>query len=259
MSNSIPKWLWLGAFVVGCAAYVWLFGAQTFFALQTRKIGRQIPVVNNTPRELKDLSVAQSKGETLSFQGAEFEVPWDDVDAGKTKIVGNCASMSFRSSDSMIFCVGPPNMFMTNLFRNKEAEPELFVRTYGQEVLHSDYSLMKAIYETTPSNISLFTPARKAAGLTSIVIIKSLSPPMSDSEIYNVRSKEFQGFQLGDPDRRPVKMCLQLYADDVEFEINLQQDKSGPTPAITQADLNRIIQTAHKASHTQSDLTVNPG
>jgi hypothetical protein len=259
MSKSIPKSVWIGGFFVACAVYVWFFGPQTFFALQTRKIGREIPVVNNVPGELKDLSVAQSKGEKLSFQGAEFEVPWDDFDAGTTKTVGNCVSMSFRSSDSMTLCVGPPNMFMNNLFRNKEAEPELFVRTYGQEVLHSDYSLMRAIFETSPRNITLFTPAREAAGLASVIVIKALVPPLGDSEIYNVRSKNFQGFQLGNPSLHPAKMCLQLYADDVEFEFNLEQDKSGLSPAITQADLNRIIQTAHKAVHTQSILTVNPG
>jgi hypothetical protein len=53
-------------------------------------------------------------------------------------------------------------------------------------------------------------------------------------------------------------MCLQLYADDVEFEINLEQIKTGPSPAITQADLNRIIQTAHKAATAQGILAVKP-
>jgi hypothetical protein len=53
-------------------------------------------------------------------------------------------------------------------------------------------------------------------------------------------------------------MCLQLYADDVEFEFNLEQNKNRLSPAITQVDLNRIIQTAHKAAHTQSIVIVNP-
>jgi hypothetical protein len=53
-------------------------------------------------------------------------------------------------------------------------------------------------------------------------------------------------------------MCLELYADDVGFEINISQNTTGPTPGITQAEINRIIQTAHKATHTQSILTVNP-
>jgi hypothetical protein len=248
----------IGAAIVACAVYLCVFGPQTYFALQTRKIGRQIPVVNNVPGELKDLSVAQSKGEKLSFQGAEFDVPWDDVAEEKTKVVRNCAFMSFRSGNSINLCVGPADMFISNRFRNKEAEPELFVRSYGQEVLQSDYSLMKAIFETSPRSITLFTPAHKAAGLASVMVIKALVPPLGDSEIYNVRSKNFQGFQLGNPSLRPAKMCLQLYADDVEFEFNLEQNRNRLSPAITQADLDRIIQTAHKAAHTQSIVIVNP-
>jgi hypothetical protein len=57
---------------------------------------------------------------------------------------------------------------------------------------------------------------------------------------------------------RPKKMCLELYADDVEFEINITQNENGTTPAITQAEINRIIQTAHKTAHTQPILNVNP-
>ena len=256
MSKLKSRLLWLGAFIFVSAVYVWFFGPQTFFALQTRKIARQIPVVNNVPSELEDLSVTLSKGEKLSFQGAEFDIPWDDVDEGKTKTVRNCAFISLRSSNSLILCVGPADMFMSNMFRNKEAEPELFTRTYGPQVLRSDYSLMKAIYETSPRNITLFTPAREAAGLASVMVIKALVPPMGDSEIYNIRSEQFQGFQLGSPARRPVKMCLQLYAEDVEFEINLEQNKTGPSPSITQADLNRIIQTAHKSATAQGILAV---
>jgi hypothetical protein len=66
-------------------------------------------------------------------------------------------------------------MFISNRFRNKEAKPELFVRTYVEEVLQSDYSLMKAIFETSPRSITLFTPAHKAAGLASVMVIKALA------------------------------------------------------------------------------------
>lgn len=260
MKKSIASRLvWVGAFVTACAAWAYFFGAQTFFALQARRIGRQVPIVKSVPRELEDLSVAQSKGEKLSFEGAKFEVPWDDLDEGKTRTVGNCALMVFRSSNSVILCVGPADGFMRDLFRNKTAEPELFARIYGNEVLHSDYALMKAIYQTTPDEISLSTPPNQAAGLASVILIKAIAPPATDATIYNIRSGEFQGFQLGNPSHHPVRMCLQLYADDIEFEFSFERSKTGPPREITQADLNRIIQTAHKAAHAQSVLAVDPG
>ena len=258
----MAKWkrrlLWTSAFVIACVVYLWFFGVQTFFALQARKIGRKIPIVNSIPVELQDLSVSTAKGEKLSFMGVEFEVPWSDVDEEKTRIVRNWALIYFRSGNSIILCVSPPDGFITSMSKDKTPDPKLFAAIYGPEVLRSDYALHKAIFETTPSQITLFTPANRAAGLVSVIIIKAIMPPTTDWAIFSIRSKDFAGFQLGNPVRRPKKMSLELYAADVEFEINIWQNTNGPTPAITQAEINRIIQTAHKAAHAQSIFTVNP-
>lgn len=260
--SSMGKWkrrfLWASAFVISCVVYLRFFGVQTFCALQTRNIGREMPIVKSVPLELHDLTVSTVKGEKLSFMGAEFEVPWDDVDEEKSRIVGNWVLIFFRSGNSIILCVSPPGDFINNMSKNKALDPRLFTAIYGPEVLRSDYALHKAIFETTPSQITLFTPPNRAAGLSSVILIKAIMPPTTDWAIYNIRSNDFKGFQLGDPVRRPKKMCLELYADDVEFEINISQNTSGPTPGITQAEINRIIQTAHKAAHPQSIFTVNP-
>jgi hypothetical protein len=151
------------AFGVG-GTYVWLFGPQTFFAIQARKIGRQIPIVKSLPAELQDLSVSKAPGQKLSFMGVEFEVPWDDVDESKSRIVGTWALIVFRSGNSIILCVNKPKAFMDGLFRDKTANPELFTGLYGQDVLNSDYALRKAVFQTTPSDITLLTPSGKAAG-----------------------------------------------------------------------------------------------
>jgi hypothetical protein len=248
----------VSAFVGACIVYIWFFGVQTFFALQTRQIGRKIPIVKSVPVELEDSSVSKMKGEKLSFMGAEFEVPWDDVDKEKIRIVGNWALVNFRSGTSIILCVSPPDSFITSISKNKTPDPKLFSAIFGAEVLHSDYALHKAIFDTTPSQITLLTPANRAAGLSSVILIKAIMPPTTDWAIYNIRSKDFKGFQLGNPVRRPKKMSLELYADDVEFEINISQNTNGPAAGITQAEINRIIQTAHKTAHPRSIFTVNP-
>ena len=53
-------------------------------------------------------------------------------------------------------------------------------------------------------------------------------------------------------------MCVELYGNEVHFEINIEQNASLPGPGITQAEMNRIIQTAHKAPYAQSKITVSP-
>jgi hypothetical protein len=88
--------------------------------------------------------------------------------------------------------------------------------------------------------------------------MKAIMPPTTDWAIYKIQSQHFRGFQLGDPVRRPKKMCLELYGEDVHFEINIEQNTTSPGPGITQAELNRIIQTARKAALTDSKFTVRP-
>lgn len=70
----------LGALVATVGVYVWLFGVQTFFALETRNIARKMPIVKNVPVELPDLSVSRTPGKKLSYFGYDFEVPWDDIE-----------------------------------------------------------------------------------------------------------------------------------------------------------------------------------
>jgi hypothetical protein len=250
--------LWVSAFVGLCVVYLWFYGMQTFFALYARQIGRKSPIVKSVPVELYDLSVSEVKGERISFKGVEFEVPWNDVDKQKTRVVGAWALIFFRSGNSMVLCVEPVDGFITEMTKSKTPDPELFKVMYGPDVLRSDYALHKAIFETTPSQINLFTPTNRAAGLSSVIFIKAVMPPTTDWAIYNIRSQTFKGFQLGDPVRHPKKMCLELYGNDVHFEINIEQNPSLSGRAITQGEINRIIQTAHKAPDPQSKISVSP-
>lgn len=258
MSKWKRRLAWAGSILTACVVYAWLFGSQTFFALWARNIGRKVPIVKSVPVDLQDLSVSPAKGERISFKGAEFEVPWADVEKEKTRIVGSWLLIHFRSGNSILLCVQAADGFITDMTKSKTPDPELFKAMYGPEVLRSDYTLYKAIFETTPSQINLFTPANRAAGLSSVLIIKAIMPPTTDWAIYKIQSQDFKGFQLGDPVRRPKKMCLELYTDDAHFEINIQQNTTLPGSGITQAELNRIIQTFRKVPHNDASFTVAP-
>ncbi|MGC2707201.1 MAG: hypothetical protein WA361_22005 [Candidatus Acidiferrales bacterium] len=242
-----------------CAVYLWFFGPQTFFLVNSRKIGRRVPIVNSVPVELQDLSISNVPGKKLSSMGVEFEVPWNDVDEKNSRIVGGWALIRFRSGNSIILCVTSPKGFISAMFRDKIAGPELFRGLYGPDVLRSDYALKNAIYETTPSDITLLTPTNRAAGFHSILVMKALMPPTTDWAIYRIETASLRGFQLGDPIRRPKKMSVELYGEDVGMEFNFDQLESGPTPAITQPELNRIIQTAHAIANAKPVLAVSPG
>jgi hypothetical protein len=247
MSKRRRVFLWLGAFVLLSFSFLWCFGVQTFFALQTRKIARKAPVARNVPIELSDVSISHAPGKKLSYLGYEFDVPWDDFDEEKSKVIGNAAIIAFRSGNAILLFVVPPQDFIKSTENHFPGYTESVKRMYGEKVLHSDYAFKRAIYECTPRKITLLTSRQDTASLSMIIFMKSVIAPMVDSEIYTIQSKDFQGFQLGNPLRRPRKMAVELYSDDVELEFNFNQKDSG-LPAITQAEINRIIQTAHKVS-----------
>ncbi len=158
----------------------------------------------------------------------------------------------------MILCIEPADGFIASMTKSKTPDPELFKVIYGPDVLRSDYALHKAIFETTPSQINLLTPTNRAAGLSSVIVIKAIMPATTDWAIYNIRSSNFKGFQLGDPVRHPKKMCLELFGNDVHFEINIEQNTGLSSRGITQAEINRIIQTAHKSLDPRSKIGVSP-
>ena len=57
---------------------------------------------------------------------------------------------------------------------------------------------------------------------------------------------------------RSHRVCIELYANDAHFEINIEQNTTAPGPGITQAQLNRIIQTVRKIPHKDASFTVIP-
>jgi hypothetical protein len=98
----------LGASVVVCGLYLWFFGTQTFCAIEARWTGRRVPIVDSVPVDLADLSISSKPGDTLSFHGVEFEVPWSDIDESKTRVVGNRLDVVFRSDKSLLICLTGP-------------------------------------------------------------------------------------------------------------------------------------------------------
>lgn len=248
----------LGIGIITIGVYLWLFGIQTFSALESRKIGREVPIVNTSPVALADFDVSRAEGRKISFKGIRFEVPWNDVDVNKSRVAAGWAVVLFHSGKSIILCVNPPNNFMKELFRDKAATPQEFAALYGPTVLRSDYAFVKAIYQTTPDQINLFTPSGRAMGLSAVLLLKAIMPPTTDWAIYSFKSAHFKGFQLGDPAHRPKKMSLELYGENTEVEINLFQPQREPTLPITQAEINRIIQSAHAISRGEPSLTITP-
>jgi hypothetical protein len=125
-------------------------------------------------------------------------------------------------------------------------DAEGFRHVFGEQAFQSDYELKRAIFESTPNSVTLFTPIPTIVSRAMMLTIKAIIVPGNDTEIYTIRSGNFKGFQIGNPARRPSRIALQLCAEDGELELTLAQRKEGPPPSITQAEINRIIQTVRR-------------
>jgi hypothetical protein len=88
-----------------------------------------------------------------------------------------------------------------------------------------------------------------------LLTLKALLPPEKDARVFSIHNAAFQGFQLGDPANRPRTILLQLFSNEGELDVTLLQKTQGPQPAITQADLNRIIQTVRRAESSPAGPT----
>jgi len=237
--------IWANVFLVA-GFCVWHFGVATLFVLETHYVGWKFPVVKKTPMELADLSLAQAPGGKLSYFGYEFEVPWD-IDQEKTKRVGKTELIAFRSGNALVFSRTAPKEFVRTFLSTTKVGPDKVRNLWGEEALASDYSLHRLILEATPGEVTLFTRREDAVRNSMLVLFKGIMTPRGgESGIFRVRTDKFQGFQYGDPQARPKSLNVEIFADDGGLGFMFAQRSEGTAPAITQAEINRVVQTVRK-------------
>lgn len=232
-----------------CVTYLWFFGVATMFALEARYVCWKMPFVKRTPTELPDQSITQASGQKLNYFGYEFEVPWE-IDEAKSKQIGQMQLVALRSGNSLLVSRMAPKEFVKDFLSTGKADPGGLRNLYGEEVLQSDYSLMQRILEATPEKVGLLTPRKEAVGSAMLLVIKGIVMPTgAESGIYQIRAGDFQGFQFGDPRSRPKSIDLEIYNEDGGLGFIFTQRQNTSEPPITQAQINRVIQSLRKATN----------
>lgn len=229
-----------------CVIYLWFLGVATMLALEARYVSWKIPVVKKTPVELSDQSIAQGTGRKLYYFGYEFEVPWE-MDEAKSKQVGEMQLVAFRSGNTLLVSRIAPKEFVNDFLSTGKRDPAGMRALYGDDVFGSDYLLKERIFETTPDKVGLFIPRKEAAGNAMLLLIKGIMMPFSaESGIYRVRTGDFRGFQFGDTRSRPRSVDLEIYNEEGGLGFIFTQQQNTSNPAITQAQINRVIQSLRK-------------
>jgi hypothetical protein len=252
LEDALRRWkrtlIGLGITVLVSGIYLWFFGIQTAVALETRYVALKMPVVRKVPVELSDSSVRRTPGKKLSYFGYEFEVPWDDIDEAKSRAIGQGkAIIAFRSGNAVSVWSGPPREFVKTVSGSGKVDPEVLRQMYGDEALQSDYKLHRLMLTTTPDNVTPFISKQSAISQAMLIVMKGISAPRgADSGIFAVQAGEFKGFQYGSAGD-PTGFSVELFEDSGSLDFIFGQKRNGPT-IISQADVNRILQTLKKAN-----------
>lgn len=195
--------------------------------------------VNAVPADLRDLSVSQAPGMKMRYFGYEFEVPWNDVEEADRKPF---ATKSSGSDSAWV-------RFRSGL--------KLFISVEPADAAISDYAMARLLYEFNPSKMQSWPPSpgtqyRQLALFASKSLILSHIPSTpAESGIFNLRSQTYRGFQLGNPQARQDGLSIELYFDDGRFEIAFLQEAYEEPSGVTQAEINRIVQTLRKVPADQ--------
>src|SRR6516164_8712510 len=131
----------LAIVVLSCGIYLYFFGLQTFVSVEGRFVARKMLLVNRVPVELQDVSISHEPGKKLAYFGYEFEIPWDDIDEAKSRIVGeNKAIIFFKSGNALSMVISPPRQLVNKVFSSGNINQTTFRQIYGDEALQSDYT-----------------------------------------------------------------------------------------------------------------------
>jgi hypothetical protein len=248
----MPKWarvlIGFGIAAVVGGTYLWLFGVQTGIALVVRYKFAPIPGIDKVPVALPDLSVSNIPHKKVSYTGYEVELPWDDVDEQKNRTIGTIHVSYFRSGNIFWFSSFPPKTFVNELTKSAKLDPQTLRQVFGEETIQSDYAFFRTMLAVTPRDISPFMPRQRAVAESMLLLIKAIAMPKADSGIFSIQTPDFQGFQFENPQIRQSKITDDLYSNDGGVELLFGLGPAGSGPGISQAEINRVVQSIRKIS-----------
>ena len=215
---------------------------------------RKAPAVARVvPTELKDQSVSQAPGARLTYVGYDFEVPWNDLDETKTKLYPkdkpNRVVLVFRSGLTLKITALPARGWIDSLQGVLKLSPQEMETISGHEAVRTDYNFAKTLYEFSPDTMHHWdVSSRSFSRETSLLVIKSLAPlKCAETGIFKVQNKSFKGFQQGNAETRENGVAVYLYSDEGSVELIFGERNYTSSTGVTQAEINRIIQSWHKS------------
>jgi hypothetical protein len=224
------------------AVYSW--GLQTMVWWQYKGFSKSAPMLKLTPQDLPSTSANLAGGMRLSHAGFEFEVPWADLDGQKSKFIKNIAVYTFNSGRVVeFFGPGPDHDYLLSSVEKSFGGKKGLRSLFGEQATKSDYSFRRTLLEQTPDGLKPWMNQREAYRVSMLLLIKGVASVGGETGLFNVEWQGWKGFQFDNPDKKPMRVTLELYdSNDQHVEIVFLPGKQGDA-GITQADVIRVLHT----------------
>lgn len=218
------------------------------------------PVASVIPTELKDKSVSEASGTRLSYFGYKFEVPWSDLDETQTALYPKDkpektkVDLHFRSGLRLVVSAHSPREWVNQLPTELSVSPRALDSTFGRETMKSDYSFSETLYEFTPDKMNHWAFFQSSLNRDEfLLIIKSMAVSKSaETGIFRVQNQGYKGFQEGNPLIRQDAIEVRLFSDEDGVEMIFFQKGYKNSAGVTQPEINRIVQSLHKAHQNET-------
>lgn len=242
-------WIAVGVVLIIAVTFAWFFGTSILFELQARSIEKSAPICSMTPTPLTDTRVSDSAGKVILIDRYKFELPWSKIEQEEFPQKKNLKNIIANPAGPGVMVYTVPAGNLVNML--KQGTGNSMQAMFGAEAVTSDYAFTKSVLETTPQQIRWTMPRKGAAGRFTMLIIKStLLPSSAESGMFSIQTPIFSGFQYGDPRKNPKRIVVDLFKDDGEIEFVFARKDGGP--GISQADINRVIQSVQKSAAAES-------
>jgi hypothetical protein len=234
--------------LIGCSTAVALVCSSRILAYYfARQMNHDDPRLALTPQPLTDYGANLTEGMSFSEFGYDFEVPWKDVD--KVRRFKSLTMISFKSGQTVTFFDPQQTVDRIKIMREAAVPTGKDVSVlFGSEAMASNYQLLNTILSTTQRPISILTPSKELVRNWMLLTSKQSELINDPSHIYSIETPRVRGFQKGDPFRDQKATILNLFVDKQDHELQLWVAMKESPARITQADINRIVQTLHPSS-----------
>src|SRR5690348_3762339 len=233
------------ALIIGLGAEL---GPPLTIYFTVRWEAKKLPWISVAPQPLKDYSVSDASGTTLSYFGYSFEVPWNapfNAKAGtENSSTSGIVGGGFTTGQGLVI-IAPADQsgLFSQITHDKSLGMENVGMIFGGLTKLSAYDQYSALLSMTPSKVRAFGPRADAIRAQMLLMFKGIALPSGlQTGAFSFKFPNKRGFQIGDP-RKSKSVALEVLDLSGHYvEIICAANKG---IQLTQPELNRILSTLH--------------